>query len=78
MGWPSSRPDYDVEDSFTLWDLTPSEKEAMLKLYSQLPDDKRPKKTDNFMDINYGKDQDFEAYAKEFEKSIEVIDWSIL
>ena len=65
-----------MSDSFNLWDLSPLQKKELLAKFHSLSSAKRPAKKDNFMEISEGKDIEFESYAKEFEKDIEVIDWS--
>lgn len=51
-------------------------KASLLRRFKALPPEKKPKKTDKFMEINLDKNQDFEEFAKKFEEGIEVIDWS--
>ena len=63
---PSFRNDYDISDTFNLWDISPKQKESLFKRYQAVPDDQKPKKTDNSMEINYGKDVQFQGEKKKF------------
>lgn len=45
-------PDYKVNGSFNLWDISPKEKTELLKNYKNLPGAERPVMTGNFIEIN--------------------------
>jgi predicted Zn-dependent protease len=53
-------PDYNMSESFNLWDVTPEQKTAWLKRYKELPQSKKPRMTENYLEISYDKDGDFE------------------
>ena len=48
----------------------------MFKRYRALPANKKMIKGDKYMEINYGKDEQFNNFSKSYEDNIEVIDWS--
>lgn len=43
--WPTDMSDYNMDDSFNLWDISPQDKVALLKKYNELPEGKKPKMT---------------------------------
>jgi hypothetical protein len=66
-----------VNGTFSLWDLNPMAKSILFNGYSSLPNDKKIKNS-KYMDISYGKDEYFNAFAKNFEANIDLIDWFAL
>lgn len=53
-----------MSEDFNLWDMSPTLKASLLKRFRSLPENKKPKKTDNSMEINYDINEGFERYAK--------------
>lgn len=57
--------------------MSPQDKVALLGRYKELPEAKRPKISDNYMEINYD-NEDFLKHAKNFEAESEVINWQAI
>lgn len=47
----------------------------MFRRYNALPANKKLIKGDKYMQINYGRDEQFLNFSKSYEENIDVIDW---
>ena len=47
----------------------------MFRRYNALPSKKKLIKGDKYMEINYGRDDQFLDFSKNYEENIEVVDW---
>lgn len=50
-------------------------KSMIFKRYNSLPSNKKIIKGDKYMQINYGKDDEFMNFSKTYEENIDVVEW---